>query len=189
VLFYFKQCTKNLLIGCRVNHYIFNKYIAKLKLRLYKSSLEILYKRKLIIDHLRVFGCTCYVHNNKRGKLDHTFIKTIFLRYSTQKKEYKCYDPINYKIYTSRDVTFQENESYFKEKEKKIEPPNTFIYPHHDYLRENEIIITNEGEHEFEETPQLQEEENKIQEGISENPQRQEEVGEGIEEISLRSST
>jgi hypothetical protein len=76
-----------------------------------------------------------------------------------------------------------------RKKKKKIEPPNTFIYPHHDYLRENEIIITNEGEHEFEETPQLQEEENKIQEGISENPQRQEEVGEGIEEISLRSST
>jgi hypothetical protein len=51
----------------------------------YKSPLEILYKRKIIIDHLKKFGCTCDVHNNKWGKLDHTSIKIIFLGYSTQK--------------------------------------------------------------------------------------------------------
>jgi hypothetical protein len=80
----------------------------------YKSPLEIIYQRKLNIDHLRVFGCMCYAHNNnKQDKLDYTSIKAIFLGYSSQ-KSYKCYDSINKKIYISRDVTFEENEPYFK---------------------------------------------------------------------------
>jgi hypothetical protein len=77
--------------------------------------LKILYQRKILIDHLRVFGCTCYVHNNIRNdKLDARAIKIIFLGYSSQKKGYNYYDPINKKIYTSRNVIFQENEPYFK---------------------------------------------------------------------------
>jgi hypothetical protein len=56
-------------------------------------------------------------------------------------------------------------------------------------LGENEIITTNEGEHEFEVTSQTQEEESEIQEEMSEIPQHQEDVREGIEEISLRRST
>ena len=71
-----------------------------------KSPLEIIYQRKIIFNHLRIFGCTCYVHQNKRDKLDHTSIKAIFLGYSSKKKGYKCYDPINKKLYISRDVTF-----------------------------------------------------------------------------------
>jgi hypothetical protein len=71
-----------------------------------KSPLEIIYQRKINVNHLRVFGCTCFVHQNKRDKLDYTSIKTIFLGYSSQKKGYKCYDPINKKLYISRDVTF-----------------------------------------------------------------------------------
>jgi hypothetical protein len=51
------------------------------------------------------------------------------------------------------------------------------------------IITTNEGEHEFEVTPQTQEEESEIQEEMSEIPQHQVDVGEGIEEISLGRST
>jgi hypothetical protein len=54
----------------------------------YKSPLEILYQRKITIDHLKVFGCTCYVHNNtKKDKLDARAIKMIFLRYSSQKED------------------------------------------------------------------------------------------------------
>jgi hypothetical protein len=66
----------------------------------YKNSLEILYKRKIIIDHLRVFGCVCYVNNNKRDKLDYTSIKPTFLDIPL-KKDYKFYDPINKKYYIS----------------------------------------------------------------------------------------
>jgi hypothetical protein len=53
----------------------------------YKSPLEIIYQKKLNINHLRVFKCTCYVHNNnKHDKLDFTSIKIIFLGYLSQKK-------------------------------------------------------------------------------------------------------
>jgi hypothetical protein len=51
-----------------------------------KISLEVIYQRKIIFNKLRIFGCTCYVHQNKRDKLDHTSIKTIFLEYSSKKK-------------------------------------------------------------------------------------------------------
>jgi hypothetical protein len=82
----------------------------------YKSPLEILYQRKINLEYLKIFGCTCYVHKNKQDKLDYTSIKTIFLGYSSQKKRYKCYDPKNKRLYISRDVTFLENEPYYKEK-------------------------------------------------------------------------
>ena len=88
----------------------------------YKSPLEIIYQRKLNIDHLRVFGCTCYVHNNNmENKLDVKSIKTVFLGYSSQKKGYKCYDPINKRFFISRDVTFLENEPFYKENKKEVE--------------------------------------------------------------------
>jgi hypothetical protein len=77
----------------------------------FKSPLKILYQEKIIISHLRVFECTSFVHNNKSNKLDHTSIKAILLGYSS-KKSYKCYNPVNTKIYISRDIIFQENESY-----------------------------------------------------------------------------
>ena len=41
--------------------------------------------------------------------------------YSSQKKGYKCYDPINHKYYISRDVTFLENEPYYKDVDNKID--------------------------------------------------------------------
>lgn len=64
----------------------------------FKSPLKILYQEKNNISYLRVFGCICYVHKNKFNKLDYTSIKATFLGYSSQKKSYECYDPINKKI-------------------------------------------------------------------------------------------
>jgi hypothetical protein len=150
----------------------------------YKSILEIFYKRKIIIDYLRVFECVCYVHNNKRDKLDYTSIKAIFLGYST-KKGYKCYDPINKKYYISRDITFQENETYFKEIEKEIsaqEPPNISIFSPINDSRDNEITITNEGEHEIGDISQIQEVENEQSQAQEENKVQEsnEEIDEGV---------
>jgi hypothetical protein len=59
----------------------------------YKIPLEILYQSKIIIDHLKIFGCTCYVINdNKQNKLNVRAIKTIFLDYSTAfyKEKLEC---------------------------------------------------------------------------------------------------
>jgi hypothetical protein len=100
----------------------------------FKSPLEIIYQEKIKIDHLRIFGCLCYVHNNKSNKLDHTYIKAIFLGYSFQKKGYKFYDPVNKKFYISRDVTFQENVPYYKSLEEEINTgknSNEFTFHNH----------------------------------------------------------
>ena len=59
----------------------------------FKSPIEILYNKKPNINHLKVFGCTCFVHKNKIDKLDFTSIKTFFVGYSLEKKGFKCYDP------------------------------------------------------------------------------------------------
>jgi hypothetical protein len=47
----------------------------------FKSPFEIIYNRKFNLNHLRVFGCACFVYNNKIDKLDFASIKTIFLGY------------------------------------------------------------------------------------------------------------
>jgi hypothetical protein len=53
---------------------------------LFKSPYEILYGRKINLEHLKVFGCACFIHKNRLDKLNFTLIKTIFLGYSSQKK-------------------------------------------------------------------------------------------------------
>jgi hypothetical protein len=78
-----------------------------------KSLIQLIYYNKPNMNHSKNFGCTCYVHQNKKDKLDHNSIKTIFLGYTSHKKRYKCYDPINKKIYISRDMTFIEDEPYY----------------------------------------------------------------------------
>ena len=45
-----------------------------------KSPLEILYGNKINLDHLRIFGCVCFVHIKRNDKLDHHSRKTIFLQ-------------------------------------------------------------------------------------------------------------
>ena len=64
---------------------------------------------------LKIFGWTAFVciHEQHRNKLDPKVIKCVFLGYSLAKKSYKCYSPITRKLYTSMDVTFFENQSYY----------------------------------------------------------------------------
>jgi hypothetical protein len=50
------------------------------------SPLEILKGRKIELDHIRVFGCTCFVHVKRNDKLDRNSVKAIFLGYSSEKK-------------------------------------------------------------------------------------------------------
>ena len=80
------------------------------------------------VDHLKVFGCTCYAHipKDERKKLDSKAREAIFLGYGKEKKGYRLYDISTKKIFFSRDVVFNEDKFHFagnedKEKDKMKE--------------------------------------------------------------------
>ena len=57
--------------------------------------------------HLRIFGCTAYVHV-KQGKLDSRALKGVFVGYPEGVKRYKVWCGATHKCIISRDVTFNE---------------------------------------------------------------------------------
>ncbi|KAF7135561.1 hypothetical protein RHSIM_Rhsim08G0049500 [Rhododendron simsii] len=70
--------------------------------------------RRPAVDHFRIFGCVAYAHipDQKRKKLDDKGEKCIFLGVSDQSKAYKLYNPITKKILISRDVIFDEAQTW-----------------------------------------------------------------------------
>ena len=60
--------------------------------RLQKFYPNVTLKNNLI---LRIFGCICFIHNNKIGlsKFEARSIKCVFIGYSNTQKGYKCYSP------------------------------------------------------------------------------------------------
>ena len=132
----------------------------------FKCPIEILYNKKPNINHLKVFGCTCFVHKNKIDKLDFTSIKTFFVGYSLEKKGFKCYDPKTRKLYISRDVTFFENESFYNKNEENHSNEvlsNEFVIPCVTNLERREILLENVeiGNQESEGDEQLLEDRNR----------------------------
>ena len=82
------------------------------------SPFQVLNKNKPPIDHLRVFGCVCYVllPDEKRTKIDPKSIKAMFIGYSHTHKGYKCYLLDSRRVMVSRDVKFVESKGYYDEK-------------------------------------------------------------------------
>lgn len=76
------------------------------------------------VDHFRVFGCIGNVHvpHAKRLKLDARSQKCVMLGYSEESKGYKMVNPMTKKVIISRDIVFEEEESWdwrrTKEEEK-----------------------------------------------------------------------
>ena len=56
-----------------------------------QSRFEVLNKSRLVLDHLRVFGCVCFVlvQDEIRNKLEAKSTRAMFIRYSTTQKGYK----------------------------------------------------------------------------------------------------
>ena len=96
--------------------YLINRIPTKVLKNL--SPFEVLNKSKPYIDHLRVFGCLCYVlvPGEQRNKLDAKSTKAMFMGYSITQKGYKCYDPVTRRVLVSRDVKFIESRGYYEEK-------------------------------------------------------------------------
>ncbi|KAL0360891.1 UNVERIFIED_CONTAM: hypothetical protein Sradi_3773600 [Sesamum radiatum] len=61
-------------------------------------------------DHLRIFGCSTYVHvpSDERSKLDSKSKQCTFQGYKKGIKGYKFWDPITRKMVISRDAMFDE---------------------------------------------------------------------------------
>ena len=64
------------------------------------------------VKHLKVFGCTAYVHipKDERGKLDSKTRKCILLGYGSVQKGYKVFEQLTRKVSYSRNVKFSEQE-------------------------------------------------------------------------------
>jgi hypothetical protein len=60
-----------------------------------KNPHEVWSRKKLSLQHLRVFGCDAYVHVPKenRSKLDNKDEKCIFIGYKDDVKGYKLWNP------------------------------------------------------------------------------------------------
>jgi len=80
-----------------------------------KTPFELLYNRPPPVNHIRVFGCICYVHNQKHGgdKFESRSNKSIFLGYPFAKKGWRVYNFETGVISVSRDVVFRETEFPF----------------------------------------------------------------------------
>ncbi|XP_058198441.1 uncharacterized protein LOC131313960 [Rhododendron vialii] len=66
------------------------------------------------VGHLRVFGCIAYaeVPEANRTKLEDKGVKCILVGYDDRTMGYRLYNPITQKVIFSRDVIFEENESW-----------------------------------------------------------------------------
>ena len=71
-------------------------------------------RRKLAVDHFRIFGCIAYAHipDEKMMKLDNKGEKCIFPGVSDKSKAYKLFNPSTMKIIISRDVVFDEKNTW-----------------------------------------------------------------------------
>ena len=72
---------------------------------------EMLFDQKPSYNHIRTFGCLCYVqtHHKKRDKFDERAAKCIFIGYPHGQKGWRVYDLRTKKILVSRDVVFYED--------------------------------------------------------------------------------
>ncbi|GJZ65759.1 retrovirus-related pol polyprotein from transposon TNT 1-94 [Tanacetum coccineum] len=64
---------------------------------------------------LRVFSCTCFVlkPHVERTQLFPKSTLCVFLGYGISQKRYRCYDPVDQKLFTSRHVDFLEHIPYY----------------------------------------------------------------------------
>jgi hypothetical protein len=77
----------------------------------FQNPFEVFHGYKHDVNHLRVFGSSAFAHIPKEEiiKIDAKSIKCVFIRYCTDKKTYKLFDPNSYKLFASRYVVFHEN--------------------------------------------------------------------------------
>ncbi|XLR35262.1 hypothetical protein S83_063162 [Arachis hypogaea] len=81
------------------------------------SPYERLFFNQPDYQSLRVFGCLAHASSllSQRHKFSPRAVRAIFIGYPSGYKGYKLYDPVNKKIFISRDVSFVETEFPFRQ--------------------------------------------------------------------------
>jgi hypothetical protein len=77
----------------------------------FKTPEEMFTRKKPEVSHLKMFGCSVFVHipKEKRTKLDPSGKKGIFVGYCAVSKAFRIYIPGYHHIEINRDVTFDED--------------------------------------------------------------------------------
>ncbi|KAE8686769.1 Detected protein of unknown function [Hibiscus syriacus] len=89
---------------------------------------EKLWNIKPTVSYFQVFGCVCYVFDpdHLRSKFDKKVVRCIFVGYDSQRKGWKCCDPISGRCYTSQNVVFDEVSSWWSSKNEVLPDSREF---------------------------------------------------------------
>lgn len=89
-----------------------------------------LYNKVSSIDHLKTYGCLCFISTYKvhRTKLDPRAVAGIFLGYTNTTKGYGVYDLKHNSVLISRDVVFHESIFSFHILNKNQETQSDFLH-------------------------------------------------------------
>ena len=85
--------------------------------------------RKPSVDHMRTFGSLVHVKVTKGhlSKLEDGSQPMIFIGYELGTKAYKCFDPVNSKVFMSRDAIFEGDEKWTWSTQDENSTPLTFL--------------------------------------------------------------
>lgn len=78
---------------------------------------------KLEVNHLRIFGCSMYIHvpKEKRSKMEPSGKEGTFVGYSETSKAFPIYVPGQRQIEVNRDVTFDKEVALWRSRESHME--------------------------------------------------------------------
>ncbi|RVW89893.1 Retrovirus-related Pol polyprotein from transposon TNT 1-94 [Vitis vinifera] len=90
-----------------------------------------LFAKQPSYDHLRIFGCVCFVHlpPHERHKLSAQSVRCAFLGYNMCQKGFVCYDPTLHRTRISRNVIFFENQHFFLVSSSTVSSSSTVVLP------------------------------------------------------------
>ncbi|KAI3678411.1 hypothetical protein L6452_37702 [Arctium lappa] len=107
-----------------------------------KTSYELFHGRKPSISFLHIFGCQCYILNNRDqlGKFDPKAADGIFLGYSSISKAYRVFNKRRQSVEETIHVTFDETHSANSKPITDNEELNAWMFSHY---KETEPFFSN----------------------------------------------